>query len=92
MTEIIEHVIRDGLVSFSVGDIELEAYFIYPADRPGLVKHENQWCLRRQSRHSHRQGRPIKAKKQRPRYKVLGYFDALDSMREFVSTVAANGD
>lgn len=67
---------------FVSGDARFVADFVPPGDRPGLVEHENQWRLSRMVYHSHREGREIKARSQRPRYKVLGYFSSLDECRQ----------
>jgi hypothetical protein len=80
-----EQAIRQGLVCFTVGAEGFEARFVYPVPGfPGAVVNENKWVLSRLVYHSHRGGRPIVRKRQRPRHKRVGIFDSLSDCRTAV--------
>jgi hypothetical protein len=75
---------------FKVGARVFTAEFVHPASEgpPGQVVNENKWVLCERVFHRHRQGRPIKRKRQRPRYKRLAVCDSLDECETRVTQEA----
>lgn len=61
------------------------ATYIRPnPEHPGLYSHENEWELFLVTYHKTRNGIPVKAKKQAPRFKSVGFFPSLDACKAFL--------
>lgn len=72
---------RAGLILFQFPPWNTKFQADYMEDNPA-VKHSGEWRLYQLTYHTHRQGRPIKATRQQPRYKVLGYYGTSDECIE----------
>lgn len=78
---------RENLILFQFPPWNTKFQAEYMGNNP-TVKHFGKWRLYQLTYHSHRQGRPIKAARQQPRYKVLGYYlsqdDCVEAARKYM--------